>query len=232
MYLQHSPPQQPDRTIAIGQVDIHPTAAIAPGVILRAAPESRIAISAGACIGMGAILHAYQGEIVVGEGATLGAGVLVVGRAQIGASACIGPATTIFQTDVDSSCAIAPGSILGDPSRKVVASEDEEVVTIEGKEEPAIASASDPTSDEKGAAAFSSTSENTSDSQQPSPPEKPKKAPEPQARKPSILYGRAHVSQLLVTLFPHQHPPQDNLQKGERSQEKSSSESDSESMSE
>ena len=207
MYLQHSPPQQSDRPIAIGQVDIHPSAAIAPGAILRATPESRIAIAAGVCIGVGVILHAYRGEIVVGEGATLGAGVLVVGCAQIGANACIGAATTIFQTDVDPARAIAPGSILGDPSRKVEALEQESEPEPRTESEAPTAA---PTPEEDGKAAEPTIT--------PAPEEDGKAAPSSQEerektdapaaeRKQSISYGRTHVSRLLVTLFPHQHPP-------------------------
>ncbi|MBE9186002.1 carbon dioxide concentrating mechanism protein, partial [Microcoleus sp. LEGE 07076] len=55
-----------------GDVVVNESAAIAPGVILQADPGSRISIAAGACIGMGAILHAREGDLDIGAGAILG----------------------------------------------------------------------------------------------------------------------------------------------------------------
>jgi len=58
-----------------GNAIVHPSAAIGPGVILQAAPDSRIVIGEGVCIGSGAIINAYQGTIEVENGAVLGSGV-------------------------------------------------------------------------------------------------------------------------------------------------------------
>jgi carbon dioxide concentrating mechanism protein CcmN len=119
MYL---PPLQPvsNSNIRIsGDVKIHPSAVLAPGVILQAAPESSIVIGAEVCIGMGTILNAYQGCIEIETGAILGAGVLVIGAGKIGTNACVGTATTIFNASVPSMAAIAPGSLVGDTSRQV-----------------------------------------------------------------------------------------------------------------
>jgi carbon dioxide concentrating mechanism protein CcmN len=74
MYL---PPLQPVSNSKIrisGDVKIHPSAVLAPGVILQAAPNSSIVIGAEVCIGMGAILNAYQGCIEIESGAILGSG--------------------------------------------------------------------------------------------------------------------------------------------------------------
>lgn len=100
-----------------GDVTIHPGAAIAPGVLLQADPESQIIIGAGACIGMGAVLHAYQGVLEVGESANIGTGVLIVGKGKIGTNACIGSMATIFNSSVESGEVLPPGSLLGDSSR-------------------------------------------------------------------------------------------------------------------
>ena len=116
------PPLQPIsdfHSYASGDVTIDPSAAIAPGVLLQADPDSRIAIAAGACIGMGSVLHAHKGTLIVETGATLGAGVLIVGAVKIGANACVGSVTTILNRDVERGKVIPPGSLLGDESRQL-----------------------------------------------------------------------------------------------------------------
>jgi carbon dioxide concentrating mechanism protein CcmN len=102
-----------------GDVTIHPNAAIAPGVLLQAAPGSSIIVAAGACIGMGAVLHAYEGTIEIQEGASIGAGALIVGAGTIGAGACIGSLSTLLDTTVDEKVMVPSGSILGDRSRQL-----------------------------------------------------------------------------------------------------------------
>lgn len=119
MYL---PPLQPVSNANVrisGDVKIHPSAVLAPGVILQAAPNSSIVIGAEVCLGMGTILNAYQGCIEIESGAILGAGVLFIGTGKIGTNACVGTATTIFNASIPSLAAIAPGSLLGDTSRQV-----------------------------------------------------------------------------------------------------------------
>jgi carbon dioxide concentrating mechanism protein CcmN len=121
MYL---PPLQPVANSDIricGDVEIHPTASIASGVILQAAPNSRIIIGIDACIGMGVIISAYGGIVEIANGATLGSGVLIVGQSQVGSNACVGTATTIFNTSVEAMAVITPGSIIGDNSRSEAA---------------------------------------------------------------------------------------------------------------
>ncbi|MDY6804892.1 MAG: hypothetical protein SXA11_13945 [Cyanobacteriota bacterium] len=102
-----------------GDVSIAPDAAIAPGVIIQAGPDGTLVIASGVCIGMGAILHAYEGAIEIEEGVTIGAGVLVVGQAKIGARACIGALTTVVNSDLQAEETVAAGSILGDRSRQL-----------------------------------------------------------------------------------------------------------------
>ncbi|RMG11014.1 MAG: hypothetical protein D6728_09475, partial [Cyanobacteria bacterium J055] len=100
-----------------GDVTIHPGAAIAPGVILQAAPNSRITIADGVCIGIGAVLNAYDGTISIESGATLGAGVLIVGGGTVGTRACVGAATTIFNQSIAPWQVVPAGSLIGDSSR-------------------------------------------------------------------------------------------------------------------
>ncbi|MBD2499414.1 transferase [Anabaena azotica] len=104
-----------------GEVTIHPSAVIAPGVILQAAANSKIIIGAGVCIGMGSILQVDEGTIEVEAGASLGAGFLMVGKGKIGMNACIGAATTLFNSSVAPALVVPPGSILGDTTRQVAA---------------------------------------------------------------------------------------------------------------
>ena len=116
------PPPQPvlNKDIRIsGDVEIHPTASLAAGVILQAVPGQRIAIGADVCIGMGVIINACQGSVEIESGAILGSGVLIIGACKIGNNACVGTTVTIFQTNIDAMSVIEPGSILGDNSRKV-----------------------------------------------------------------------------------------------------------------
>jgi carbon dioxide concentrating mechanism protein CcmN len=97
-----------------GDVTIEPGAVIAPGVLLQASPNSRIIIGAGACLGMGVILQVYEGTLEIQAGASLGAGVLVVGAGKIGSNACIGTTSTLLNPSIEASQVIAPGSLLGE----------------------------------------------------------------------------------------------------------------------
>jgi carbon dioxide concentrating mechanism protein CcmN len=102
-----------------GEVTIHPSAVLAPGVILQAAANSKIIIGLGVCIGMGSILQVHEGTLEVETGANLGAGFLMVGKGKIGANACIGAATTVFNCSIEPGQVVPPGSILGDTSRQI-----------------------------------------------------------------------------------------------------------------
>jgi carbon dioxide concentrating mechanism protein CcmN len=109
-----------------GNVIIDPSAAIAPGVILQADPDSKIIIASGVCIGMGSIIHAHSGLLKVDAGAMLGSGVLVVGKGNIGANSCIGATTTIYNTSLPSGEIVPPGTLLGDLGR--IITQNEEVI--------------------------------------------------------------------------------------------------------
>lgn len=167
-----------------GDVTIHAGVAIAPGVLLQADANSRIVIQAGVCIGIGAILHAHNGAIEIGEGANIGAEVLLVGRVQIGGSACLGAATTVINSTVARGQIIPPGSLIGDNSR----SPDELQAT-----DTVIYPATD------SLTASSGTSE------PPSPTEVNNLAI-PNEEKPSVnVYGQMYVNRMFVKMFPH-HP--------------------------
>lgn len=107
-----------DHFCTSGAVTIDPSAAIAPGVLLQADPGSQIVIAARVCIGTGTILHAHQGDLAIEAGATLGAGVLIVGSGKIGENACVGAGALIWSSSVESEQVISPGSIIGDSGRQ------------------------------------------------------------------------------------------------------------------
>jgi len=109
----------------IGDVSIHPHAKIAPGVILQAAPQSKVEVAAGVCIGMGTVVQACQGAVIIDINTTIGAGVLVIGTAHIGANACIGDATTIVNTNIAALQVVPAGSLMGDKSRPTADVSDE-----------------------------------------------------------------------------------------------------------
>lgn len=168
-----------------GNVRIHPSAVIAPGVLLQADADSQIIIAAGVCIGAGTVLHVTQGNLEIEEGASLGASVLLFGSGRIGANACIGSRVTIFNSSIDSDQVIKAGSLIGDPSRSV---DPVETAPTEASPAPAEA-ASEAVSTEA------------------SPPSVTETAP---AQSPSALataagvpiYGKAAVTQLIIALFP------------------------------
>jgi carbon dioxide concentrating mechanism protein CcmN len=95
-----------------GNVIIHETAVIAPGVILEAAPDCQIIIEAGVCIGLGSVITAHAGAVKIQEQAAIAPGCLVIGPVTIGQTACLGSRSTIFQQDIDAQALIPPGSLL------------------------------------------------------------------------------------------------------------------------
>ena len=120
MHLPTLPWSSNSHVYVEGDVSIDASAAIAPGVILRAAPDSKIVIAAGVCIGMGSILHAHGGTLEVEAGANLGTGVLLVGKGKIGANACIGSVTTVFNSSIEPWQVVPAASVVGEKGRQIV----------------------------------------------------------------------------------------------------------------
>lgn len=99
-----------------GTVTIHPTAAIATNVILRANPDSCLVIGAGVVIGEGCVLQSYGGSLVIEDGVTLGSQVLLVGRGAVHRHACIGSLSTLMaEIAVAEGSMIPAGSLVGAP---------------------------------------------------------------------------------------------------------------------
>ena len=187
MQLQYSQPVDISDVYISGDVTVHPSAVLAPGVILQAAPDSRIVIGARACIGMGAVLKAYQGDLKVENGAVLGPGVLFIGCGKIGDNACIGAATTVFNTSVDSGVVIPPGSLVGDSTRQVE--------VIEAKSVPVSEPPSALTEEPSTPPQSSKPKSENHNGLKPS-------SPQPQK---SQVFGQVYVNELLFTLFPHRN---------------------------
>jgi len=104
----------------IGDVTVDPSAVIGIGVILQAAPNCRIIIGAGACLGMGTIINACEGTIEIAAGAVLGSGVLMVGQGKVGANASIGAVSTIFNASIEPMKVLAAGSVMGESQAQVL----------------------------------------------------------------------------------------------------------------
>ncbi len=203
MYLSPLQLSSNSQIFLSGDVVVNESAAIAPGVILQADPGSRISIAAGACIGMGAILHAREGDLDIGAGVILGAGVLVVGAGTIGENACIGAATTLINPCIPQMQILPAGSLIGDTSRQVPAE-----ATAEAAPEPETPAASTPPVEPPVDRPIEPEPAQTQPQTPPeTAPEQPSDAaseqPQPAANTPTILYGQAHINQLLGTLFPH-----------------------------
>lgn len=179
-----------------GEVKIHPSAVIAPGAIFQAAPNSRIIISQGVCIGMGAILQIESGTLLIEAGAIIGAGFLMIGAGTIGANCCIGSATTIFNGSVPSHQVIFPGSIVGDQSRVIADSS------------PAALPSAKPQTHLENDLWAEPTATNTLEASNNTPvlnsePEPPATTPGEPSTFGNNVYGQSSVQRLLVTLFPH-----------------------------
>jgi carbon dioxide concentrating mechanism protein CcmN len=182
-----------------GEVTIDPTAVIAAGVLLQAAPNSKIIIAAGVCIGMGTVLHAHDGILEIEAGAILGAGVLVVGKGKIGANACIGSVSTIMDCSIEPRQVITPGSLLGDTSRQVA------------EAQPTANHITTSSPDSLKQAAESSISQpDESESEQKSQPQSELTT----HNGTQVVYGKASLTQLISTLFPHSHSLNQPMQDG------------------
>ena len=207
------PPVQPisrSEFYVNGDVTIHESAIVAPGVILRAAPNSQIIIGAGACLGMGTILTAYQGVIAIGAGAILGTGVLVVGRGEIGENACIGSTTTIFNASVAAMSLVPSGSLIGDTSRQITievsATPSEPERPPLPEPQPVVSQVSPvPSVEEVVSETVASPWDGEETVAEASPAETREPASTTNRPNQASVVGKVYINQLLVTLFPERH---------------------------
>jgi carbon dioxide concentrating mechanism protein CcmN len=192
-----------------GDVTIQEGVAIAPGVLIQADPDSCVIIKTGACIGIGAILHASNGVLEIEEGANIGAEVLLVGQISIGRNACIGAASTILNYTVASGALVPPGSLVGDLSRppaelqaeKLPLEELQATDTVFHPPAGSAPTTQPPTATQDPTPSLDSTLASHSD-----PSTHPSTHPSTQSLN---VYGQVYVNQLLVKMFPHHpiHPP-------------------------
>lgn len=165
---------------ASGNVDIHATAVIAPGAILDAAEDCRIVIGAGVCLGLGTILIAQAGDIVIEDGAALGPGTLVIGPATIAHDTCIGSRSTIFQQDIEAQSLIPAGHLL---MEEIPAdhrpSAPSPVPPTAAHIPPPISPIPSPWDNPDAAAIAPPSPEPESKTQQPEPPQSPPPSPQP-----------------------------------------------------
>lgn len=218
------PPPQPilNKEIRIsGDVEIHPSASLAPGVILQAAASSRIVIGADVCIGMGVIINACQGSVEIGDGAILGSGVLIIGESKIGNNSCIGTSTTIFRQDIKSMAVVEPGSIIGDLSRPATPNEEQgNNIDQQQQEQGSQSDQNAPGIDqqeqeqeEQGSQSNHKTpglDNNIVTDKHPKPPAENTEIPQvetmskyPVEKSKDPVVGQVYINELLITLFPH-----------------------------
>lgn len=112
-------PSTYETTHVRGEVTVDSSAMIAMGVILNATPGNKIVIHGGVCLGMGTVITAYDGDIVIKPNAILGAGCLIFGRCVIGNQASLGASVTIYNVNVSAGDVISAGSIRGDRTRQI-----------------------------------------------------------------------------------------------------------------
>jgi carbon dioxide concentrating mechanism protein CcmN len=179
-----------------GEVNIHPSAVIAPGVILQAAANSKIIIGPGVCIGMGTILQVSEGILEIEAGANLGAGFLMVGQGKVGANACIGASTTVFNCSIAPQQVVPPGSILGDTSRQIGYQVEPEPTDIDATSDDAPSTEPEPAAPEQktissttqfSAAAFVELKHQSTSVSQPTPTPKSQSPPEEEMAQASDL---------------------------------------------
>jgi carbon dioxide concentrating mechanism protein CcmN len=230
----YSPPLQAmhDSQVYIsGDVTIDPSAAIAPGVLLHASEGSSITIAAGVCIGMGAVLHACGGMLEIQMGASLGAGVLMVGASVIGPNACIGAQSTLLNTSLEGNVLVPSGSVLGDRSRQIQLEAEvvPPVISTPPIPEPATETTQAPPEPTPSFQAPERQENGSSSFKYPEPTNigaNPFKYPEHQKisldstpehngtteekvleKVPTVIHGKAYVHDLLSTLLPNRNRP-------------------------
>jgi carbon dioxide concentrating mechanism protein CcmN len=191
-------------------VALAPGVAIAPGVVLGAAPGCRLVISAGVVLGADAIVQARQGDLVIAPGASLGSGVLVVGHGTIGQHTCIGANSTVINPQLGAAQVVPPGSLVGTPRPAPPGPPAPEYDNGNGQGRngqsnfPRLHSAASDLAPD--AAAPSSPNGNGLDGSALDPGDSNSHTSASPGPNGTPIYGKAQVDRLLKTLFPHRQP--------------------------
>ncbi|MEM6255656.1 MAG: hypothetical protein AAF821_22310 [Cyanobacteria bacterium P01_D01_bin.156] len=206
-----------------GDVVIDASAAIAPGVVLRAAPGASIRVGAGVCVGAGVVIQAKQGCVFIESGASLGTGVLVVGHGHVGKDASVGPSSTLMNPAIAPNEIIPPCSLIQGSNSQVSsngASTYEEPNQFRAPDlnghSSAVPSMPIPprTSPTVQPQAVSPKAVDVPDLETPAAKTEDFDSSEQQTNQTSsavvqqngYVYGRDHLNNLLSALFPHRKP--------------------------
>ena len=170
-------------------VEIAPDVAIAAGVVLEAAPDARLVIASGVCLGMGVIVQAAGGKLVLGAGVNLGSGVLIVGQGLIGPHACIGAESSLLNPQITAGAVLPARSLHGVPTALANSqtSNNGHHASSAGLNSH---NGSVPTAIDPEVEAVSNGAEETNAGEGTLAPNR-------------VVYGREQVTQLMKTLFPH-----------------------------
>ncbi len=197
-----------------GDVVVDQSAAIAPGVVLRAAPSGAIHIGPGVCIGAGVVIQAKQGCIYVEAGVSLGTGVLIVGHGHVGKNACVGPASTLINPAIAPNTILAPCSLI-EASATQPMGEESRVSQPSSFQAPGFQVGHDPvpsmpmpprTSPTVKPQAVSPKAVNTPTVEPTVPSEAVGDNTSSMTAPSHYVYGREHLNNLLSALFPHRQP--------------------------
>ncbi|MGG6238346.1 hypothetical protein ACQ4N7_06865 [Nodosilinea sp. AN01ver1] len=196
-----------------GNVDLAPGVAVAPGVLLGAAPGCRLVVSAGVCLGADVVVQARQGDLVLEPGVSLGSGVLIVGHGSVGQHTCIGSNSTVINPNLGASQVVAPGSLVGDPSQPVpnqaqsssggfvvgaASSAENRAPVAAGRAEYNSSSGSQPAITQDESTQYGGSNGNTANGNTANG-----NIANGSRLNGSSVYGKAQVNHLLSTLFPH-----------------------------
>ncbi|MEM7794306.1 MAG: hypothetical protein AAF579_07610 [Cyanobacteria bacterium P01_C01_bin.118] len=216
-----------------GDVVVDASVAIAPSVVLRAAPNGSIRIGPGVCIGAGVVIQAKQGCVYIEAGASLGTGVLIVGQGYVGKDASVGPSSTLINPAISPNTIIPPCSLIeGQTQEQTTQSR---TAAPAGMPQSAASSFQTPNFHAQGGVPSMDMPPRTSPTVQPqavSPKavnvpdvEPPPPVSENKTNKTAIaapnnyVYGRDHLNNLLSALFPHRQPLNNGNSSGESEKE-------------
>jgi carbon dioxide concentrating mechanism protein CcmN len=200
--------------------------------LLQAEPGSRLLIAANVCIGAGAVLHAWDGDLTIESEAVIGAGALVAGHGNVGQRACIGTKATLWNCDIAPGEAIAPNcfitSGLPDEPSPVLADAEKSVASpppfdsvppvspsLNGKFPGSSENSIEALPVEAPSASpqpVQSESTKTPESQfaEDQPSESPPLKNQPSAEAMRQVYGKAYFERMMLSLFPHRGKSQQN----------------------